>query len=290
MAFEILNSAPVTPPRLHALVRLAGRLREPTRADLFDLLQPTFALPKLDNQNTVGDVFTAARSCGLLVEDERKVELLVEPQSVERLEDFRRHMQSVLLGVTDEGSDNYLLSLYSAWYVAQDDRVLRFVLKDFEVRFNSEIAPEAESRQFNTTKLNGWRNWAAFLGLGWPMTLGARRLLAPDARGRLEPLLGLLLPEGERPIVLGAFMDPLAERCPELDGGLLFERCWQASRGSERRGNRLSLALSNGLRVLHDTGVIELFLQPDAATRWQLFPAVGHPVQYISHIRRRRTT
>lgn len=289
MAFEILNSATVTPPRLHALVRLAGRLREPARADLFDLVQPTFALPKLDNQVAAKDVFTAARSCGLLSEDEHKaVTLLVDPASVERLEDFRRHMQGVLLGVTDEGADNYLLNLYSAWYAVQDDRVFRFALKDFEVHFNSEISPEAETRQFNTTKLNGWRNWAAFLGAGWPINLGARRLLAPDTHDRLEPLLGHLLPEGEQPVVLGAFMDLLAERCPELDGGLLFERCWQASRGSERRGNRLSLALSNGLRVLHDTGAVELLLRADAATRWQLFPAVGHPVQHVSHIRRRR--
>lgn len=289
MAFEILNNSQVTPPRLHAMVRLTSRIKSPDRERLYDLLQPSFALPKLENQEAAKGVFTAARSCGLLVEDEQKVVALqVDPKSVERLADFRQHMQLALLGITDDNADNYLLNIYSAWYAVQNDRVFQFERKEFETRFNSEIFPDAEGRQFNTTKLNGWRDWAVFLGLGWNLRLGGRDLVVPDAHDRLEPLLGQLLPEGERPVTFGAFMDLLAERCPELDGGVLFDRCWQASRGAEPRGGQLSLMLSSGLRVLHEAGAIELSLVADAATKWQLYPALGHPVAQVSHIRRRR--
>lgn len=89
-------------------------------------------------------------------------------------------------------------------------------------------------------------------------------------------------------MLFGTFMDQLAEHCPELDGGVLFNRCWQASRGAEQRGNRLSLMLSNGLRVLHEAGAVQLDLVADAAIKWRLYPAVGHPVAQVSHIRRRR--
>ncbi|MBX0330992.1 hypothetical protein K2Z83_25385 [Oscillochloris sp. ZM17-4] len=287
MAFEILNNSLVTPPRLHAMVRLTSRLKAPDREKLYDLLQPSFALPKLENQEAAKGVFTAARSCGLLAEDAQKVVALqVEPKSVERLADFRQHMQGVLLGITDDSADNYLLNIYSAWYAVQNDRVFQFERKDFETRFNSEIFPDAEGRQFNTTKLNGWRDWAVFLGLGWNLRFGGRDLVVPDAHDRLEPLLDQLLPEGERPAPFGAFMDLLADRCPELDGGVLFDRCWQASRGAEPRGGQLSLMLSSSLRVLHEAGAIELSLVADAATKWQLYP--GQPFVQVSHICRRR--
>ncbi len=166
MAFEILNNALVTPPRLHAMIRLVSTVSEPprpmipepTRADLFNLLQPTDALPKLSNQEAALGVFTAARHCGLLSEDANDVvKLQVPKDSVESLAAFRRHMQRAILCVTDDTADNYLLNIYSAWYAVQDDRVFKFESKDFEVRFNDELFPDSEARQFNTTKMRGWR-------------------------------------------------------------------------------------------------------------------------------------
>lgn len=284
MAFEILNHAQVTPPRLYAMVRLVPLLRDPSRKELFDLVQPTTALPRLENQNAASNVFAAARSCGLLVENEEGVvRLLVPAEAVETLAAFRRYMQDRLLGITDDNADNYLLNIYTAWYAAQDDRVFKLDPKDFEVLFNSEMFPESEARHFNTTKIRGWRIWAAFLGVGWPMSFGSRDLVVPDARNRLEPLLGRLLPAGESTIVFSSFMEQLAEHCPELDGGSLFRRCVQASR-PDQLGNGLSLMLSNALRVLHQADKIHLSLQPDAPTKWMLYPAVGHSLGLVSHI------
>jgi hypothetical protein len=289
MAFEVLNNSVVTPPRLHAMVRLAARLKSPTRQDLYDLLQPGDALPQVADQKVAKDVYNTARSCGLLAEDDAKVVTLqVDPRSVELLADFRRHMQRALLGITDDSADNYLLNIYAAWYAVQDDKVFQFMPKDFETRFNSEVFPDAAGRHFNETKFNGWRDWAIFLGIGWPLRFRTREIMVPDAHDRIEPLLDVLLPDGGEPVLFGAFMDLLAEHCPELDGGVLFSRCWQASRGAEQRGNRLSTMLSNALRVLHEDGSIQLVLMRDAAARWQLYPAVGHPVAHVSHISRRR--
>ena len=289
MAFEILNNSQVTPSRLHAMVRLTSRITTPDRERIYDLLQPKFALSSLENQEAAKGVFTAARNCGLLAEDEQQViALTVDPKSVERLSDFRLHMQRTLLGIIDDGADNYLFNIYSAWYAVQNDRVFKFDRKDFETRFNSEIFPDAEGRQFNTTKLNGWRDWAVFLGLGWNLRFDGRDLVIPDAHDRLEPLLDELLTMDEQPTLFGSFMDRLAELCPELDGGILFNRCWKASRGAELPGSQLSMMLSSGLRVLHEAGAIELSLVADAATKWKLYPALGHPIAQVSHIRLRR--
>jgi hypothetical protein len=193
-------------------------------------------------------------------------------------------MQQSLLGITDDGEDNYLLNIYSAWYAAQDDRVFKFEQKDFEVRFNDALFPDAEERRFNTTKLRGWRLWAAFLGHGWVLEQGGKSLLVPDARTRVEALLPNLLPEGQSVVRFSDFMEQLGELCPEVDGGRLFRNCAQVSKTSELFGNRLSLMLSNALRVLDGVGAIRLTLQADAPIKWQLYPAAGHAHQQISHV------
>lgn len=285
MAYEILNHLQVTPPRLHSMVRLTSQLRQPSRKDIFNTLQPVEALPKLTNQEAATNVFAAARNCRLLAEDaEGIVRLQVAPEAVETLAAFRRYMQGALLHVTDDGEDNFLLNLYSAWYAAQDDRVFKFEQKDFELRFNEALFPDADERRFNTTKLRGWRAWAAFLGHGWLLDQSARTVLVPDARMRIEPLLGRLLPEQQSTVRLGEFMEQLGEYCPELDGGTLFRRCAQVSRTSDIFGNRLSLMLSNALRGLDTAGLLRLTLQADTPIKWRLYPAVGHTHQQVSHI------
>jgi hypothetical protein len=90
----------------------------------------------------------------------------------------------------------------------------------------------------------------------------------------------------EKSMSFGLFMERLADTCPELDGGRLFNHCWQASRGAEQRGNRMSLMLSTGLRSLHNTGVIKLSEQADALTIWRLYPAAGSSLQQVTHIQR----
>jgi hypothetical protein len=159
---------------------------------------------------------------------------------------------------------------------------------DFETRFNEQMFPRDDDRQFNTTKFTGWLQWAAYLGLGWLMRLGAVRasMLMPDVSARLQPLLPELLPDVPHTVPFGVFACSLASRCPELDGGMLFERCWLATYPGEPRGNRLSLALSTALRVLHDSGQVRLMSQADASESWRLAPAQGYPDQSVTHIQR----
>ena len=142
-----------------------------------------------------------------------------------------------------------------------------------------------EGRMFNETKLNGWLTWASFLGWGWRMKVGGIDLLIPDAHSRLKIVLSSLFPNQEEEMPIAQFADNLADTCPDLDGGILFEQCWQASRGTEIRGNQISLMLSTGLRSLHDNGQIELIHHVDSRGVWQLYPAQGHPLHRITHVR-----
>lgn len=284
MAFEILNSANITPHRLHAMVRLVSRLSKPKREDILNLLQPE-SLAR--NQETAKSVYNAARHCLFITEDnDNQVKLLVEPEQVESVQGFRQHMQCVLTGITDEQEKNHLLNIYVAWYAVQEEQVFICNRKDLETKFNTQIYPTDEERQFNTTKFNGWRTWAAFVGWGRLMKIRTFDILMPDATVRIKAILDKVLPQADEIGEFGVFAQRLADICPELDGGKLFEYCWQLSRGAEQRGNRLSLMLSTALRTLHTHNHIELIRQPDATDLWQLYPATGK-IREVSHIQRR---
>lgn len=288
MAYELLNSAQVTPPRLHAMVRLLLRLQSPTRQDVIDLLQPSALV---SDQSAAKNIYIAAVNCNIIYEaPDKRLIVNGEAAQLESVQDFQLYMQKHVLGVVEPYQPNYLFNLYSAWYTAQNERVFHFVDKDFETRFNEELFQDAESRTFNMTKFNGWRTWAAFLGLGWPIKpglSGRSEILVPCASNRLKGVLAQLLTQDEQVIKFSLFVERMTELCPELDGGSLFTYCWEASRGSERRGNNLSLALSTGLRQLHDSSEIELIRQADATDIWQLYPAEGQQIKQVTHIRLR---
>ncbi len=276
MAYELLNSAQVTPPRLHAMVKLVSRLQSPTRQDVIDLLQPSVLV---SDQSAAKNIYIAAVNCNIINEAPDKTLVLNgEAAQLESMQGFHLYMQKRVLGVLEPYQPNYLFNLYSAWYIVQNERVFQFVDKDYETRFNEELFQDAESRTFNMTKFNGWRK---------PRLSGRSEILVPCASLRLKGILTQLLSKDEQVIKFSLFAQHLAELCPELDGGSLFTYCWEASRSSELRGNNLSLALSTGLRQLHDSGEIELIRQADATDIWQLYPAEGQLIKQVTHIRLR---
>lgn len=290
---EIINNNQVNPHRLHALVRLVSRLRTPDRNDLLEMLQP----PDLvGSQEASKEVYRSAVNFWVIVEGENGTVSLHpdigKSQNIESSDSFCAFMQKRLIGIADEKANNYLLNLFTAWYAVQDEGVFRYSKKiEFREKFNETMGfrDESESieegRMLSDEKLNGWLTWASFLGWGWRMKVKSLDLLIPDAHKRLIPVLPSLLPDAQE-TPFSQFAEKIAEICPELDGGILFEKCWQASRSAELRGNQLSLMLSTGLRSLHDNGKIRLIHYADSANEWQLYPAQAHPLQRVTHIQR----
>jgi len=302
-----LLTGEVSPHRVHALLRLVRRLRNPQREDLLDLLQPSALL---SNQRASMAIYRVAKRYDLIVEQaDKRVAIQPDIDSADKIESvaaFRAIMQKRLLAVTEEHENSYQLNLLAAWYAVQNERLFHYKKKDeISVQFNADMYPRSDTesrtrgRGFNPDDLNGWLRWASFLGWGLVVTVGkgkGKEKLLPDAHIRLQAVLPELLSATDGRIPFAIFAHRLAERCPELDGGVLFEKCWQASRSAENRGNRLSLMLSTGLRVLHEAGQtcpesskdqvrsIELTRQGDATDIWRLYPAQAHPLNEITHI------
>lgn len=283
--FEIINRGQVTPQRMHALVRLVARRRQPSREEILSLLQPE-ALS--NNTDAAAAVFAAAVRSELITHDTAADMVSLGPNltraKIESTDDFRWAMQERLCGVTDPDKDNYLLNEVVAWYAVQTPDTYRLKKAELATKFNQELYPQDEDaaadsgRAINDTKLNAWFAWTTFLG--WGIVYGDR--LWPVAHGRLWPTLAPL-----RKQMLGTseFMDFLATACPELDGGSLFEQCWQASRPGQTRSQQLSFMLSTSLGTLHGLNRVELQRSTDSLDRWQIYPSTAYPFTDVTHIK-----
>lgn len=288
MAYEIVDNDPVTPYRIQALLRLIVRLKAPNRKIVLDLLQPSEIV---NNQDTGKEVILAARNCKLIDEEtDGTLNLLVSPSQFETVENFRNLLRGKLLGIKEEGSINYILNLFTSWYCVQDTKVFTQFESglDYAGAFNSQLFNNSKGQKFDQRKITPWREWASFLGFGWILRSGSgprnnRVILVPDAYGRVEAVLDELLEFGPA-IRFGEFIERLGQRCPELDGGSLFEYCWKICNPGERRSNNLSLMLSNALYQLNIEGKIVLQRSGDALENWQLFPTAGQSLSQVTHI------
>jgi len=289
MASEILNNAQVTPGRLSAFVRLVARRGTITKEELYSLLQPRSLV---DKEDASADVFTACDNLELIIEGADKT-VKVAPEILDYLDNseaFRQILIQLLCGVSDPQANNYLLNEFTAWYAVQQERIFENLRgEQLAERFNSELYPDADlsggERRFNSTKFIGWRTWAAYLGWGWVYPFGRSSALMPDATRRLEPLLPDLLPDSS-PVRIDDFMEQLKDRCPELDGGSVYQHCWSAVRPNEPYANQLSLMLSTALRALHARQVIQLRRERDSSELRLLYRAEGQTLYEISHIQR----
>lgn len=282
MVSTILNNAHISPHRLHALVRLVARLPGLPQRDLFALLQPdalTGAASDSGQQANFRTLVNAAEQCGLIAVDpanERSVTLRVLAAEIEAVAVFRRHMQGRLFDATDATEQDALFGLFSAYYAAKDADALP---DKVEQRFDSDVFPSAAEQRMNSTKLNGWRPWAAFLGLGWQTQQGSRQLLVSDATVRVRDALPRILP-APGPVPFAAFIGAVGEVCPELDGGVWFRQC----RGTGY-GNVISLMLSNALRALDREGAIRLRGVGDSGETWRCYPGDTYAPSF-SHVER----
>lgn len=292
MGFEMMSRSYLAPHKLYAMVCLVNTLKKASRDQLLNLLQPSVLNDKSESQEITERLYRTAIRCGLVHElndKEKSVELGIPTSSIAKLDSFRRHMQEILLGVTEQSQDHYVLNMLAAWYAVQNENVLGFTRSDINRKFQEQLFPGSTDPVMNENPgVLAWLTWAEFLGWGWSIQFNnvKESKLVPDATVRIQPLFSKLLSSDGREIGFAQFMSIFRSLCPELDGGVLFEQAWAASRGSEQRGNRLSLMLSTALRVLHKQGEIELIYRSDASDIWTLFPTQSY-INQVTHIRRK---
>lgn len=258
-----------TPGRAYALCRLLQEKPLLKKKELEGFLQPESLNKKTDVLN---DVLLLAKKGGLVEQDHNgRFRQTMEPEELSSMATFRRAIARRIFQQKD-----HIFCRFTAWYLMRGDKVYSEKRNDLIRSLYQEMGEDGRDL-YNETNLNGWRTWAAFLGLGFIHN----GVLVPNAAVRLEDVLAedkeLLR---NTPLPFGSFINWLSRRCPELD----FGEIWR-SLGVASRGHRLSPGLSAGLRALHDMGIASLSYVRDAREVWYLARAESHSIpEMVSQI------
>lgn len=151
---------------------------------------------------------------------------------------------------------------YYGFLIAQpEDDVIRSVADSelFAIRFMSSLRSDIDKgNPMNAEKHRALMRWYPYVGLGWMDPAGH---FTPDPTTRLARTLPAIFGR-DRKLDAGQFMDRLAQACPELDGGALFnDATSEIYRTVDRQCTQ---ALAGALRRLHDEGLLHLRCPTDS--------------------------
>ncbi len=294
---SLLSTPTGRPERVFSLLSLVrsmgGRVKS---SDAIEWLAPQYR--SADNSGTesksksserVREFFRVARDLNLLDADAD------DWISTNKLPDtrraFARYVHAHLCGLPLEDPDAVLLRAY-AWCTAfvESNGIATIVSMqsgDLASGIDSGLGRKGEDadRVFNTTKLPAWKDWMAFIGLGWSDLPGINGFI-PDPSRRIEEELQDLFLSTLRTSATD-FLSSVAKSLPYLDGGFLFEEAFKKDFTHPPQG-QISLLLSQALRSLEQNDILKCEMEGDTRSAISLFPDPLSATSAFSHISRIR--
>ena len=245
-----------TPERVMSVCRLVAQ-QKVTKDDIREILTlGKVGEKELDEiDKSIG---VASEELGVIRMKDNYYELAVSLDVVSSSEAFRRFVAARVFGQSDT-----TFSMFTKWMIAQNDRL--FSLDKWEVMAVTSGEDNTELALVDENAVLGWRFWATFLGLGYLN----RTMFLPNMKTRLQDVFATSYSQrfkyGET-VRATEFVDWLSGKIPEAD-----------------LSNKLPLAVSAGLRTLHELGLITLETWRDS-NRIMLFFVDGDPINDFSHI------
>lgn len=259
--FEDRMKTSAIPERVYALCQ-AVKNRSMKENDLRELLEPS----DLGGPTKYfGSVRDAARQLGLISVKEGEISLAVESKQAISYDAMREY----IIGNIDSISDGLFFAV-SREYVSMNEQIFKY--KSVSDAALVEHMSKTIGLPVYEDDMRAWRFWASFLGLGNLHDM----ILLPNMRQYLKSALAVTkLKKGEE----CTFTEFILAIKPYAEIGL-----------SDIDSNKkINMAMSNGLRALHDEGVIQLSHKLDSGDMWFLYKAELHVIKStVTHVTVRR--
>ncbi len=255
--FEDRMKTSAIPERVYALC-LAIKSRAMKENDLRELLEPSGLGGSTKYFGTVRD---AARQLGLISVKEGEISLAVDAKNIASYDALRAY---IIVNV-DLISDGLFFAVSKA-YLSLNETIFKY--KAVSEAGLVEYMSKSIGTPVYEDDMRAWRFWASFLGLGQLHDM----LLLPNMHQYLKTMLTVTaLKKGQE----YSFTEFIAAIRPYAEIGL-------ADLENDRK---LNMAVSNGLRALHDEGIIHLSHKLDSGDMWFLYEAELHAVRStVTHV------
>ena len=189
------------------------------------------------------DYRTAAEELGLIITSDNMISLAVDPSVIESRQTMRKYVN----GVLRKFSDGQFYQVTHAYYMLGAD-----ALKTEKNLSNlGPVMSELTGQKVDAMAMRAWRFWVSYLGLGYLQEMF------------IIELAGL---EKGKKYSFGEFINRISPYC-----GIIMD--------DNLKNRRLSYGMSNGLRTLHDAGILKMEHFLDQKDIWTLYPLKAHPIR-----------
>lgn len=200
------------------------------------------------------DYRSAAEELGLITTSDNMISLAVDPSVIKSRQSMRKYVN----GIMQEFSDGQFYQVTHAYYMLGAD-----ALKTESNLSNlGQMMSELTGRKVDAMAMRAWRFWVAFLGFGYLQEM----FVIPNADVFLQDIIELAGLEKEKKYSFSEFIDRISPYC-----GIIMDEDW--------KNHRLNYGISNGLRTLHDAGILKMEHFLDQKDIWTLYPLKAHPIR-----------
>jgi hypothetical protein len=286
-------------PILLTIWKMIRKLKPMSKAQVLALCAPATLH---DNEKRANKTLLRWSQLGLFIEADDKVQLAkpFDKIDVDGLVDYRSFRREVRrLVLSEQNNQGFLkpeppdaadFTLAASWLLSTD--VFAGYCTTFstiERAQNEQVEPIGEGhRKFviqNDTRWGGFRDWCAFLGLGWdasPFLLDPTEAIEDD----LDEIFS-----SKSKLTIDDFVSRLGEQLPVVDSGTYFHRARDCARPAWRaiEDNEISPALTLALLRLENAKRLVLEQNSDANSRAMLGEQFAQ-LRTVSHIRLVRPT
>lgn len=259
--FEDRMKTSAIPERVYALCQ-AVKSRSMQENDLRELLEPSGLG---GTTKYFGSVRDAAKQLGLISVKENEISLAIDSKKINSYNAMREY----IIENIDSISDGLFYAVSKA-YMSLGDAVFKYktVSESALVDYMSSTIglPVYED------DMRAWRFWASYLGLGYLHEM----VFLPNMYQYIKAVMNIVnLKKGQE----YTFTEFLSIIRPYSELAL-------ADLNEDRK---INMAMSNGLRALHDEGIIQLSHKLDSGDMWFLYGTELHVVKStVTHVTVRR--
>lgn len=240
---------PAIPERVFTLCKIVEK-RAISSSDLKGKMEPDYL-----NQTTTyfSDYRTAAEELKLITVSDNMISLSVDPSVIKTTASMRKYVN----GLLSEFQNGQFYQVTKA-YFEMDSNVLN---GEKSLVALAPIMSELLNRPIDAMAMRAWRFWVSYLGFGYLQDM----FFIPNAAVFLEDVISIAeIDKGRR----YSFGDFIAKIRPYSE--IIFNH--------DPANRQLNYGISNGLRTLHDAGIIKLEHILDQEDIWNLYPLKAHPI------------
>lgn len=203
---------------------------------------------------------------GLVHVIDKKISLAVDKNVIDSLETMREYIIGHIGRIRDS-----LFYETSQAYFDLNEKVYQY--SSVTEQALMEELQKNMTRRLDVDDMRAWRFWAAYLGFGHLARANTQTQMnfLPNLYRYLHTAVSLSGLEKEKEYRIDDFINAIQPICDIAMKDAINSR-------------RLNMAMSYGLRMMHDNGEIELRYQLDNKNLWYLYPSEPHAIQsQVSH-------